>query len=548
MNSQELLQNKPFLIAVAAGSLLLIVLILALVFGGPKSDKEKIEHKKSPVLKEDVRLLTTSDVGKVLEIQSLLAREGITVRQSGKGAKIDLILAKEDKITEVQRDAAIMTIVKSGVMDKNIGLEIFDKGDFTSSREDKRIRLARAINGELARLIKKIPEIEDASVFVSIPKDTVFTSQQKPKTATIQLVVAPGREKLDTQVIRAIKNLLLGSVSDLDPENISITDTNGNVYSSIMSATDDMMKLLEDNDNYMKNKIIAQLDKLLGKGNYVVTVSTYLRETPMETDRLIYNPNDSSVGNKQRFTENLGDQSQDKNTMHGAVSSFLPPVMSGPESSTDRSYSRSAEEYNYKVGQTRVSEIKRPGTLEEISIAVTINKGSVPEGTDLEELKELIATTASPKAKAQNVKIAFSDKIRPYLTDERPVLIPPAEESGNPWWTIPVILGVGLLIGLVFIHGRTKSAEKKHKQEIESIMEIAKRQEQALEESNQRTLQLQQVQQQMYQQLAAAQQAQQQQIQAKTTQPLEEISPELGEDIDEDQLATTLSSWIESSH
>ena len=109
-------------------------------------------------IKEDVSLLTTTEAGKALEIQALLAREGITVFQdNSKGTKIQLKLRKIDGITTLQRDMAIMTIVKSGIMDKNIGLEIFDKGDFTSSREDKRIRLARAINGELARLIKKIP-------------------------------------------------------------------------------------------------------------------------------------------------------------------------------------------------------------------------------------------------------------------------------------------------------------------------------------------------------------------------------------------------------
>ncbi len=89
-------------------------------------------------IKEDVSLLTTTEAGKALEIQALLAREGITVFQdNSKGTKIQLKLRKIDGITTLQRDMAIMTIVKSGIINKIIGLEIFDKGDFTSSREDK---------------------------------------------------------------------------------------------------------------------------------------------------------------------------------------------------------------------------------------------------------------------------------------------------------------------------------------------------------------------------------------------------------------------------
>ena len=56
-----------------------------------------------------------------------------------------------------ERDRALLAIVKSGLMDQNVGLEIFDKGDFTSTKEDKRIRLIRAVNGELSRLIPQNP-------------------------------------------------------------------------------------------------------------------------------------------------------------------------------------------------------------------------------------------------------------------------------------------------------------------------------------------------------------------------------------------------------
>jgi len=548
LDPNAILKNKNLLIGIISGVIVIVILVFAM--GINKSSSEG--NNKAPKIekiKEDVKLLTTSDIGKALEIQAMLAREGITVRQAGKGTKIDLVLAKEDDITVNQRDIAIITIVKSGVMDKNIGLEIFDKGDFTSSREDKKIRLQRAINGELARLIKKIPGIEDASVFVAIPKDTIFTSLQTPKTATVQLVLPPDSEKLDNNVIRAVKNLLIGSVEDLDAENVSITDTNGNVYASIMNASDDMMKLLEDKDIYMKKKIIAQLDRLIGKGNYVVTVSTYLRETPLETDKVVYTPEESSVGSKQSFTENLGDRSEDKNKLNGAVSSYLPTNLSNPESRSNRNYTRAAEEYSYKVGQTRISELKEPGVLEEISIAVTISKGSLPTGMETAELKELIAKSASPKASANNVQIAFSDKIRPFLSQERPVQLPQPEGSGNPWWTVAAILGVILFVGLVFISGRAKDAANKHKREIDSIMDIAKKQGKAIEEATQKTAAMQQLQQQMYQQIATNQQqaVTQQPPPRKAIQPVEEKSLIIEEEIDDEELVTTLKSWIESS-
>jgi len=223
--------------------------------------------------------------------------------------------------------------------------------------------------------------------------------------------------------------------------------------------------------------------------------------------------------------------------------------MSSPESKSNRNYKREAEEYNYKVGHTRISEFKKTGTLEEISIAATLNKGSLPTGMGVQELKELIARAASPKASPENVQIAFSNKIKPYLSQERPVQPPPPEESGNPWWTGLAVLGGVLFISLIFISGRSKESEKKQKKEITSIVELAKKQEKAIEEANQRTLQLHQIQQQMYQQISTGQvQAMPQQDTMQTTaQSANEFDADIAENIDEEELATTLKSWIESS-
>jgi len=546
VNPQSLAQNKPALIGITVAVIVVIVFAVFMV-SSSKGSKEA-EAVKSPEIKEEVPLMTTDSVGKALEIQALLAQEGITVRKGGKGSKIELVLSPKDKITEDQKDNAIIHIVKSGLMDKNVGLEVFDKGDFTSSREDKRIRLSRAINGELARLIKKLPRINDASVFVSIPKDTIFTAMQQPTTATIQLVVDSSEDKLDRNIIKSVLNLIMGSVEDLNAENISITDTNGNVYSSVEDASANMLDMQEEKDTYMKRKINAQLDRLLGKGNYVVTVSTYLREVPVETAKITYNPQDSTVGSKQKFTEDLGDRSQDRSKMSNAVSSFLPGGLPSPESSQNRNYARNAEEYSYKVGQTQTTEFKKPGILEEISIAVTINQGSIPTEMTIPQLKELIARTANPKANAQNVEIAFADNINPYLANERPVQKPEPENSGNPWWTVAALLGGGLILGLAFIGGRTKDTASKQQREIDHLLERTINQEKALQDAHQKANQLQNIQQQMYQNLTTAQQQQPQAAIPDLRSTIQDIQENIEEDIDEKEFATTLKSWIETSN
>ena len=205
MDFSKILENKPLLYGIIGGVALIIVLVIvgaifAANSGGGGDNNANVVG--SEPLTANVDLLTTDNLGKALEIQALLAKQGITVERQLDGTKSKLVLNKNNcstltkKCTVTDRDNALIAIVQSGLVDQNVGLEIFDKGDFTSTKEDKRIRLARAMNGELARLIKKIPPIQNATVFISIPENTTMFDEQKPKTATVQIVL-PNGEKLD---------------------------------------------------------------------------------------------------------------------------------------------------------------------------------------------------------------------------------------------------------------------------------------------------------------------------------------------------------------
>ena len=549
MDFQEIYENKPLFYGIIGGVVVVFALILLIAI---TSGSGKNRDGGAQPLKTDIDLLTTDNIGKALEIQALLARQGITAQRKADGTKSVLYLPKDNcstltkKCTVTDRDRALLTIVKSGLMDKNVGLEIFDKGDFTSTKEDKKIRLSRAINGELARLIRNIGGISDASVFISIPEQTMFTSMQKPVTATVQVVVPEG-EKLDQMKVKSISNLLLGSVSGLEGENISITDTNGNVYHSIMDAQDEMLSRLEENDKYMQQKVNLQLDRLIGKGNYIATVSTFLVQAPVEKFSIVYDPEKKTAVNEQSFTEGLGDQTQDKSSGVNAVSVYLPNGLpsSGSDSSQNRNYSRSATETHYGVTKTQINEYIKPGVVEQISIAVTLEKSALPANTTLEELKELIAHAASPKALPENVSIAFSDATDPYLASDKPVNLPKPDETGNPWWLAIAVSGIGLIIIFKLVSDRIKHAQQENAQEVEMLRKRSAEQEKQLNDMNTRANQLTQRQSELAQNLLEQKNRGYLPENAeKLAETLSDLSSQIS-DGDEEETAEKIKSWIE---
>ena len=553
MDLKKLLENKVLLASIIGGIvLLLVVFIICGTIAASNKSNNEIDVSNEP-LKEDVDLLTTDNLGKALEIQALLARNNIVAARAVDGTKSVLKLKKGDctpgmrKCTTEQRDRAIMVIVESGLYDQNVGLEVFDKGDFTSTKEDKRIRLVRAMNGELSRLIKRIDGIENASVFISIPEQTMFSSMQKPVTATVQLTVAVG-QTLDMAKIKAVSNLLLGSVSGLTAQNISITDTNGHVYNSMIDAQSEMLARLQENDKYMQEKVQAQLNRLVGSGKYVATVSTFLKQAPVEKFTIEYDPNKKASVNEQTFSEGLGDQTQDVNKNTNAVSVYLPNGLpaGSSDSSQNRSYSRTARETQYGVTKVQTNEYMSPGVLEEISIAVTLEKDALPVELTLEELKELVAHAASPKADPENVTIAFADSLDPFMAGDKHVKAPIKAEHGNPWWLAIALLAFGLFFGHKALTQKINAAKAAQEEELMRLREMNEAQEKQIKDLSVNAADLIQKQSQLQQGLLEQQNrpAAIPATGAEIREALRELKREF-DGVDEAEAGERIRSWIE---
>ncbi len=549
MDIKKLLQNKTVLYSVIGGAALLLVIIIVVicmaVSGGKSDGAGKIADK---IEKEPFEIVTTDSAGKAIEIQSLLARNGITAKRVADGSKYTVLL-EGGKYTNSQRDATLLILVKSGLIDQNIGLEIFDKSDFTSTREDKRIKLARAVNGELSRLIRLMPNIDNASVLVSIPENSMFKADKKPISATVMLTVQSG-VRIDDSTIKAVKSLLIGSVADLSAENISITDSNGNVYNSLVKSIDDQISKIQENDRYMQNKVSAQLDMLLGRGNYVVTVSTFLNQIPKEKTSIAYDPENTTPVTVQKFEEGLGDNAEDTNKGSDAVSVYLPNGLQNSSSSSTQSknYNRTASEVTNGVGKTWENSVYKSGIIEKISVAVTMNADAMPANMTEDELKAQIARAASPKVQPEDVSIAYAESIDPYLASDRPVNLPVPESSGNPWWLALILITAGLIIGFIFVNKKLQATATEQQSELNKLQEKTKEQEKQIVDVNLKAAELIEKQTILTQELIEQQKQLQIEKKKETDISLEDVIEEVSSDLAQnsnEKAIQELKSWIE---
>ena len=108
-------------------------------------------------------------------------------------------------------------------------------------------------NGLFLRVVCRFPV--DADVVDDIlRRENGFVDFSSERSADCQIQQQKMRSTEGVEISDA-------ALSGLEGENIAITDTNGNVYHSMMDAQDEMLTRLEENDKYMQQKVNLQLDR-----------------------------------------------------------------------------------------------------------------------------------------------------------------------------------------------------------------------------------------------------------------------------------------------
>jgi len=105
-----------------------------------------------------------------------------------------------------------------------VGFELFDKTSFGVTDFAQKLNFQRALQGELARTISQLREVQQARVHLVLPQPSLFTERDKPATASVVLRLRPGSQLSGAQV-RGIVHLVAGSVEGLTPERWQIPAT-----------------------------------------------------------------------------------------------------------------------------------------------------------------------------------------------------------------------------------------------------------------------------------------------------------------------------------
>jgi flagellar M-ring protein FliF len=143
------------------------------------------------------------------------------------------ILVPEDQV-----DAARIAILGGELPLKGaVGFELFNNTDIGLTEFAQKINYQRALQGELARTIMGLEEIETARVHLSLPESGIFEQDRRPAKASITIATKLGGE-IEPAVVLGVQQLVAAAVPELVATNVAILNAQGQLLSAAPAVAD----------------------------------------------------------------------------------------------------------------------------------------------------------------------------------------------------------------------------------------------------------------------------------------------------------------------
>jgi len=396
---------------------------------------------------EDYRVLFSNlSGGDAATILTKLKEKKIPYEISASG---DVISVPAGHVSELRLELAAGGIPQGG----GVGFEIFDNKTFGTTDFEKQLHYRRALQGELARTINSLDEIDQSRVHIVLPKDSLFVDQQKKTTASVTLRTKPGK-KLKPSQIDGIGHLVASSVEGLSVADVMIVDSQGHILSQNNGGDSRLARMTASQTEYKKNierdmagKIQSMLENVVGPGKAAVRVSADLDFRVMEKTEELYDPESPVV----RSTQKQSDKVTGPAPASGKTAGTGTPA--GPEKE------KSEEIVNYEINKVISKTVMPVGEVKKLSIAVLVdgiyskdNQGALSyqerPKKDIDAIEDLVRKSAGLDVqRGDQVVVSSMPFSRPDV--EQGMTSLPWQDRIAPFF--PIIKHVVILIALLLI-------------------------------------------------------------------------------------------------
>lgn len=326
------------------------------------------------------------------EIVNVLKADNVSCRIEDGGTAI---LVPSEKVYDLR-----LKLASQGLPHEEAGWELFDQNSLGSLSDFvQKVNHTRALQAELERTISRVKQVEWAKVHIVEAKDSVFTEVAQPATASVLMKMRGGAALAEGQVA-GITHLIAGAVRGLTAGNVTITDHTGRQLSrpagsDTASAASNQLDYRREVEEHLSSRATQMLERVLGPGRAIVTVSADIDFTNTESRTIDYKDK-ITKRTKETTRESTGSGASGEAGVAGNVAPAAPGA--GTSTSTTR---EEETEYAAPIPMKEQKQVQPGGKINRLAAAVFVCAGDyrttkAADGTETRQYVE------APKAKLKD--------------------------------------------------------------------------------------------------------------------------------------------------
>jgi flagellar M-ring protein FliF len=321
-------------------------------------------------------LYSNLDLKEASSVTQALDQAGIKYETRGDGSTI---LVARDKVNSARLLVSGKGLVTSG----SVGYEIFDTSSALGQTDFvQQLNRQRALQGELERTIQGWQGVRAARVHLVLPKRQLFEEGAEQPSAAV--TISMGGVEASAEMVRAIQNLVAGSVSGMKGEKVNVIDQHGKTLSA---GSDASMAGKEAADR--KTEVEAQIaktikemiDGVLGPGKARVNVTAEIDLNRITVQEEKFDP-DGQVVRSESTNEASTSESKADDTGGVTATQNIPGGSPAGFQALGSKTGSNDTVTNYEISKSVRTEVTEPGTVKKLAVAVAIDGISAPVGKD----------------------------------------------------------------------------------------------------------------------------------------------------------------------
>jgi flagellar M-ring protein FliF len=200
--------------------------------------------------------------------------------------------------------------------------------------------------------------VKSARVHLAIPERSVFVRDARQPSASVFLNVFAGR-RVEQEQIKAIVNLVAGSVPEMQRDQVTVVDQNGNLLTG--RDEDESRRDMQEQYEYtervedrLTRRVASMIAPIVGDSRFRAEVSADLDFSSVEQAEELFNPEQQAIRSERESSEQRVAGAQ--GGIPGALSNQPPGAATVPEQAA------AGNEDDAEGGQAQPVDIRREST------------------------------------------------------------------------------------------------------------------------------------------------------------------------------------------